>query len=73
MPSTIEFPAEFLWGAATSAYQIEGSLEWSLGYFKRFGIVHVDFATQQRTLKDSARFYSRVIATKGRVLNDAAS
>src|SRR6266403_2154812 len=25
MPSTIEFPAEFLWGAATSAYQIEGS------------------------------------------------
>src|SRR5204862_8340591 len=25
MPSTIDFPAEFLWGAATSAYQIEGS------------------------------------------------
>src|SRR5256885_2317169 len=25
MPSTIEFPADFLWGAATSAYQIEGS------------------------------------------------
>ena len=48
------------------------NLEWSLGYSKRFGIVHVDFATQKRTLKDSARFYSTVIATKGRVLSDAS-
>jgi beta-glucosidase len=46
------------------------NLEWSLGYSKRFGIVHVDFATQQRTLKNSARFYSQVIATSGRILND---
>ena len=45
------------------------NLEWSLGFSKRFGIVHVDFATQKRTPKDSARFYSEVIATKGRVLN----
>ena len=29
-----------------------------------------DFATQARTPKDSARFYSRVIATRGRVLNE---
>ena len=48
------------------------NLEWSLGYSKRFGIVHVDFATQKRTLKDSARFYSTVIATKGRVLSAAS-
>jgi beta-glucosidase len=47
------------------------NLEWSHGFSKRFGIVHVDFATQKRTPKDSARFYSRVIATKGRALNDA--
>ena len=38
------------------------NLEWAHGYSKRFGIVHVDFATQRRTLKDSARFYQRVIA-----------
>jgi beta-glucosidase len=44
------------------------NFEWSLGYSKRFGIVHVDFATQKRTPKDSARFYSEVIATKGRAL-----
>jgi beta-glucosidase len=44
------------------------NLEWSLGFSKRFGIVHVDFATQKRTPKDSARFYSEVIATRGRVL-----
>jgi beta-glucosidase len=46
------------------------NLEWSSGYSKRFGIVHVDFATQQRTLKDSADTYSRVIATNGRALNE---
>lgn len=41
------------------------NLEWSLGYSKRFGIVHVDFATQQRTPKESARFYAQVIASNG--------
>ena len=45
------------------------NFEWSLGYSKRFGVVHVDFETQKRTLKDSALFYSRVIASKGRVLS----
>nr|WP_315206013.1 GH1 family beta-glucosidase [uncultured Albidiferax sp.] len=33
------------------------NFEWASGYAKRFGIVHVDYATQQRTLKDSARWY----------------
>ena len=46
------------------------NLEWSLGFSKRFGIVHVDFATQQRTPKDSARYYARVIASRGRVLDE---
>jgi beta-glucosidase len=31
--------------------------EWAYGYSKRFGIVHVDYATQERTWKDSARWY----------------
>ena len=38
--------------------------EWSLGYTRRFGLVHVDFASQRRTLKDSARWYQRLIARK---------
>jgi beta-glucosidase len=33
------------------------NFEWAFGYEKRFGIVHVDFATQKRTLKDSALWY----------------
>jgi beta-glucosidase len=47
------------------------NLEWSLGFSKRFGIIHVDFETQQRTLKDSARFYARVIGTRGGALNES--
>ena len=41
------------------------NLEWAEGYAKRFGLVHVDFATQQRTVKDSARWYAGVIARNG--------
>ncbi|MGE5169047.1 MAG: GH1 family beta-glucosidase [Rudaea sp.] len=44
------------------------NFEWSHGYSKRFGIVHVDFTSQRRTPKDSAHFYARVIATRGRAL-----
>jgi len=39
--------------------------EWSLGYTRRFGLVHVDFETQVRTPKDSAHWYSRLIAATG--------
>jgi len=46
------------------------NLEWSLGFSKRFGIVHVNYATQQRTPKDSALWYRNVIATNGRSLTD---
>ena len=37
--------------------------EWSLGYTRRFGLVHVDFDNQRRTPKDSARWYQRLIAS----------
>jgi beta-glucosidase len=36
--------------------------EWSFGYTRRFGLVHVDFGNQRRTPKDSARWYQRLIA-----------
>ncbi len=38
--------------------------EWAWGYEKRFGLVHVDYATSQRSLKDSAKEYRRVIAAR---------
>lgn len=47
------------------AWSLLDNLEWSLGFSKRFGLVHVDFATQQRTPKASARFYAGVIARHG--------
>jgi beta-glucosidase len=43
------------------AWSLLDNLEWSLGFTKRFGIVHVDFETQKRTLKKSALFYRDVI------------
>ncbi|MCL2761891.1 MAG: GH1 family beta-glucosidase [Treponema sp.] len=38
------------------------NFEWSYGYTKRFGIIHVDYKTQKRTPKDSAYFLRDVIA-----------
>jgi beta-glucosidase len=40
------------------------NFEWAHGYSKRFGIVHVDYATQRRRVKDSGRWYARVIAPR---------
>ncbi|PVW05533.1 beta-glucosidase [Microbacterium sp. Gd 4-13] len=40
------------------------NFEWAWGYEKRFGIVRVDYDTQERTLKDSALQYSRIIAAR---------
>ena len=50
------------------AWSLFDNLEWSLGFSKRFGIVHVDFETLKRTPKASARFYSEVIRTRGGAL-----
>ena len=47
------------------AWSLLDNLEWSLGYSKRFGIVHVNFETQERTPKASARYYADVIARHG--------
>jgi beta-glucosidase len=38
------------------------NFEWTHGYDKRFGIVRVDFETQERTVKDSGQWYSHAIA-----------
>jgi beta-glucosidase len=39
------------------------NFEWAYGYDKRFGLVHVDYATQERRMKASAHWYREVIAT----------
>ena len=40
------------------------NFEWACGYSKRFGIVHVDFGTQERSLKDSALWYRDTIRSR---------
>ena len=51
------------------AWSLLDNLEWSLGYAKRFGITHVNFKTQERTIKDSGLLYAEVIKTNGQVLD----
>jgi beta-glucosidase len=53
------------------AWSLLDNFEWSAGYQMRFGIVHVDFETQRRTPKRSARFYADVIRGNGAVLGAA--
>lgn len=43
------------------AWSLLDNFEWAWGYSRRFGLVHVDFATQKRTVKASGHWYSRLI------------
>lgn len=47
------------------AWSLMDNFEWSLGYSQRFGLVYVDYATQKRTPKDSAKWYAQVINQNG--------
>ena len=51
-------------GADVRGYQLWSLLdnfEWAWGYGRRFGVIWVDYDTQERIIKDSARFYAEVI------------
>jgi beta-glucosidase len=50
-------------GVPVTGYHVWSLLdnfEWSFGYTRRFGLVHVDYGTQRRTPKDSAGWYRRL-------------
>ena len=46
------------------------NFEWARGYLPRFGIVHVNYETQERTIKESGYFAGRVAATNGGALDE---
>jgi beta-glucosidase len=62
-----------LWRAISDGVLVDGyfiwslldNFEWSFGYSKRFGIIHVDYATQARTPKDSFFYYQNIIRNNG--------
>jgi beta-glucosidase len=77
----IDFTRSYLLGlrrAASEGINVAGYYHWSLmdnfewaeGYKPRFGLIHIDWETQQRTLKDSAIWYSKVIASNGGALDE---
>ena len=55
------------------AWSFLDNFEWGFGFTKRFGLVHVDFATQRRTVKDSGHWYARVAAENRFPLADATT
>lgn len=44
------------------------NFEWAWGYRQRFGLIYVDYPTQRRIVKDSGRWYRKVIETNGECL-----
>ena len=44
-------------------WSLMDNYEWNSGYAKRFGLIHVDYATQQRLLKNSALWYRSFISS----------
>ncbi len=80
-PQRIDFMAGYLRalrramneGAVVKGYfhwSLLDNFEWHAGFRERFGLIHVDFDTQQRTLKDSAEWYAALIASNGVSLGD---
>jgi beta-glucosidase len=75
-PRRISYHREYLAALARSiadgadvrgyhAWSLLDNFEWAEGYSQRFGLTYVDFKTQKRTIKDSGRWYAKVVAQNG--------
>lgn len=78
-PNRIDFLTRYLRGLRRSIedgvpvlgyfhWAIMDNFEWAEGYAPRFGLIHVDYATQRRTIKDSGYWYRDVIRSNGQTL-----
>lgn len=54
------------------AWSLLDNFEWAYGYDKRFGLVHVDYRTQARTIKSSGHRYAGIVRTHGEQAGRAA-
>jgi beta-glucosidase len=54
------------------AWSLLDNFEWSYGYAKRFGLVHVDYPTQRRTIKASGHRYRDIIESYRQRVTDPA-
>ncbi|RKF13251.1 beta-glucosidase [Alginatibacterium sediminis] len=81
-PKRIDFLNRYLLGvkqAMDAGVDIMGYFQWSIldnfewaeGYGERFGLVHLDYASQKRTIKDSGFWYRDVIASNGQLLGES--
>lgn len=75
-PDRVEFLKDFVGnlkravdeGIPVLGYQhwsVMDNFEWCEGYGPRFGLIHVDYYTQKRTIKDSGYFYGEIIRNNG--------
>lgn len=51
-------------------WSLMDNFEWAEGYKQRFGMIHVDFETLERTIKDSGHWYRKVIESQGAALHE---
>ena len=52
------------------AWSLMDNFEWALGYSKRFGLIYIDYDTQERVWKDSAIAYKNMLTSRALVTHE---